>query len=109
MTGLAPQAGETARKIAEMLYQNMLGLGVGPAFPVSIAEMIEPFVRSAQDEARREAEKERDEWKARVEAVNGSMLAHFQRDHIEGDGPEIDRWKRKVAALEEQLRQAKTT
>ena len=25
-----------------------------------------------------------------------SMKSHFQRDHLEGDGPEIDRWKRKL-------------
>lgn len=47
------------------------------------------------------AERERDEAKARVSEVELSCLAHFQRDHLEGDGPEIDRWRWKVAVLEQ--------
>jgi len=34
-----------------------------------------------------------------------SMLSHFQREHLEGDGPEIDRWKRKNEALKTEVEQ----
>jgi hypothetical protein len=33
---------------------------------------------------------------ARVKELEVSCISHFQRDHLEGDGPEIDRWKRKL-------------
>jgi len=31
-----------------------------------------------------------------------SMAEHFQRDHLAGDGPEIDRWRTRVKVLEAQ-------
>ena len=37
---------------------------------------------------------------ARVKEVEASMVSHFQREHLEGDGPEIDRWKARVRELE---------
>lgn len=37
----------------------------------------------------------------RIIDLENSMKGHFQRDHLEGDGPEIDQWKRK---MEEQKR-----
>lgn len=50
-----------------------------------------------------------DEWmamlnekQARIEALEQSMVDHFQNEHLAGDGPEIDRWKRRVEALEKQ-------
>jgi hypothetical protein len=36
---------------------------------------------------------------ARAEALQKSMAEHFQRDHLSGDGPEIDRWKARAAKL----------
>jgi hypothetical protein len=36
---------------------------------------------------------------AEVERLKASMVEHFQREHLEGDGPEIDRWKREVERL----------
>lgn len=44
----------------------------------------------------KEKEAERDALRAEVERLKVSMVNHFQREHLEGDGPEIDRWKRKV-------------
>lgn len=41
---------------------------------------------------------------ARVQEVELSCISHFQRDHLEGDGPEIDRWKRKLASQEAHVR-----
>ena len=46
---------------------------------------------------------------ARVKEVEASMVSHFQREHLEGDGPEIDRWKarvREVETVRDQLSQA---
>ncbi len=40
--------------------------------------------------------------KAEVKKLQDSMIRHFQREHLEGEGPEIDRWKRK---LTEQMRE----
>jgi hypothetical protein len=36
---------------------------------------------------------ERDSLRAEVERLKVSMAEHFQRDHLAGDGPEIDRWR----------------
>jgi hypothetical protein len=41
---------------------------------------------------------------AEVERLKLSMLAHFNEEHLAGDGPEIDRWKRKVERLQAELR-----
>lgn len=35
--------------------------------------------------------------------LSASMLRHFQEEHLMGDGPEIDRWKRRLAEREEQI------
>ncbi len=32
------------------------------------------------------------------ERLRVSLVEHFQREHIEGDGPEIDRWKARIDA-----------
>jgi len=37
--------------------------------------------------------------RAEVERLKLSILAHFNEEHLAGDGPEIDRWKREVARL----------
>lgn len=37
---------------------------------------------------------------ARVAEMEQSMLGHFQREHLAGDGQEIDRWKRQKATME---------
>lgn len=34
-----------------------------------------------------------------IAGLKESMVAHFNRDHLAGDGPEIDRWKLANAAL----------
>jgi hypothetical protein len=36
---------------------------------------------------------------ARVKEHEDSMVRHFQEEHLAGDGPEIDRWKRHVAGV----------
>jgi len=47
-----------------------------------------------------QAEAECDALKQRVSALESSMVRHFQEEHLAGDGPEIDRWKARVAELE---------
>lgn len=42
---------------------------------------------------------------AEVVRLKRSMTDHFDRDHLAGDGPEIDRWKARVAALTDALRE----
>lgn len=37
----------------------------------------------------------------KIEELETSMILHFQKEHLEGDGPEIDRWKRMVKQLTE--------
>lgn len=34
-----------------------------------------------------------------LERVEASMVRHFQEEHIAGDGPEIDRWKARLAII----------
>lgn len=46
---------------------------------------------------------ERDDARAEVERLKQSMADHFTRDHLAGDGPEIDRWKREVERLKQAL------
>lgn len=41
--------------------------------------------------------------KERVSQLEASMVSHFQREHLEGDGPEIDRWRLQTAALREEI------
>jgi len=36
---------------------------------------------------------------ARLKEHEDSMVRHFQEEHLAGDGPEIDRWKRHVAGV----------
>lgn len=55
------------------------------------------------------AEQERDALRARVAQLEASMVSHFQRQHLDGDGPEIDRWRARVAELSKYLREAITT
>lgn len=38
-----------------------------------------------------------------VEQLKDSMLRHFQDEHLAGDGPEIDRWKRRCAERDEHI------
>lgn len=46
----------------------------------------------------------------RVQELEASIADHFQRDHLEGDGPEIDRWRRAVGeALEEAAKAIEAT
>lgn len=40
--------------------------------------------------------------KARITELKQSMASHFQREHIEGDGPEIDRFRARLAAANEE-------
>jgi hypothetical protein len=47
-----------------------------------------------------------DRLEARVKELEASMVGHFQREHLEGDGPEIDRWKCKVDQLRRDLQAA---
>lgn len=37
---------------------------------------------------------------ARVKELESSMASRFQREHLKGDGPEIDRWRRRVISAE---------
>lgn len=46
-----------------------------------------------------EALRRADAAEARVKELEQSMIGHFQREHLEGDGPEIDRWKARLAAF----------
>ncbi len=39
----------------------------------------------------------------RTMKLETSMIKHFQDEHLAGDGPEIDRWKKKVKDLEAEL------
>lgn len=41
----------------------------------------------------REMREREAELRAEVERLKASMIGHFQREHLEGDGPEIDRWR----------------
>ena len=43
----------------------------------------------------------------RIRELEKSIADHFTNEHLAGDGPEIDRWKRKVAELEAELAKAK--
>lgn len=43
---------------------------------------------------------------AEVEKLQRSMTAHFTEEHLAGDGPEIDRWKREVERLTRELAEA---
>lgn len=45
--------------------------------------------------------RELEEARADVERLKESMQRHFVEEHLAGDGPEIDRWKRQCAALEQ--------
>ena len=36
----------------------------------------------------------REQLQQRITELEASMIRHFQEEHLEGDGPEIDRWKR---------------
>ena len=36
--------------------------------------------------------------KERIAELGASIARHFAEEHLAGDGPEIDRWKRRVAA-----------
>lgn len=36
----------------------------------------------------------------RIKDLETSIIKHFHEEHLAGDGPEIDRWKRKVKELE---------
>jgi DNA repair exonuclease SbcCD ATPase subunit len=47
------------------------------------------------------------ELEARIAELEASMVRHFQEEHLAGDGPEVDRWKRRVAELEAKLAEAK--
>lgn len=42
-----------------------------------------------------------------VDRLKQSMVDHFKRDHLAGDGPEIDRWKARVQELEAQIETAR--
>jgi len=42
-------------------------------------------------------------WAIKVKELEVSMILHFQKEHLEGDGPEIDRWKRRVKELEDNI------
>src|SRR4051812_2094316 len=37
---------------------------------------------------------------ARVRQLEESIAGHYHRDHLAGDGPEIDKWKARVRELE---------
>ncbi len=52
------------------------------------------LLRAAQS-LHRAWKREREE----VERLKQSMVHHFQREHLAGDGPEIDRWRAEVAKL----------
>ena len=45
---------------------------------------------------------------SKVKELQDSMVSHFQRQHLEGDGPEIDRWRFKLKAAEAEVEQLKT-
>jgi hypothetical protein len=39
----------------------------------------------------------------RIRELEASCLSHFQREHLEGDGPEIDRWRLRAKADHEKI------
>lgn len=72
------------------------------------AALSEQAAAATKAEAERdEARRERDALRAEVARLKTSMAEHFQRDHLAGDGPEIDRWKARVRELEAQIETAR--
>ena len=67
--------------------------------PRLVHDFCEGYEMVDADNATREIER----LEARVKEVEASMVSHFQREHLEGDGPEIDRWKAQVRDIEEVL------
>ena len=60
-----------------------------------------------RDCARAYAAQEVAEAQREVARLQKSMVNHFQTEHLEGDGPEIDRWKARCARLEVRLQRIK--
>jgi hypothetical protein len=49
--------------------------------------------------AAKDAEADAERLAARIKQLEESAVRHFQEEHLAGDGPEIDRWKRRVKHL----------
>ena len=58
---------------------------------------------SAVERERDEAREKLAKAESHVKEVEQSCLSHFLREHLEGDGPEIDRWRARGKALEAQV------
>ena len=83
-----------------------LFIGSGGYLTCAVLECPNPGVGDAIARLQRERDEARERLakaEARVREVEQSRLSHFQREHIEGDGLEIDRWRAKGKALEAQV------
>ena len=68
----------------------------------SLAEY-ERLSRALVDDLEQKLEEAREELAKANERINEQQLGimrHFRDEHLAGDGPKIDRWKRRLAAVE---------
>lgn len=82
---------EVIREALEHFKKNAFD-GYGYEMPGSAGKAL-----TALDALARELE----DAKAEAERLKESMQRHFIEEHLAGDGPEIDRWKRQCAALDQ--------
>ena len=68
-----------------------------------------PFVEPVEEEMVLAADYDRDvgELNERINQLEVSMVGHFQREHLEGDVPEIGRWKMKHAEQAREIKRLK--
>jgi hypothetical protein len=71
------------------------------AICINLMNDADPSLREENERLQAEAG-HKHEWALRLQKENerlrASMVDHFQKEHIEGDGPEIDRWKARIEA-----------
>lgn len=90
--------------VADLLHSAVpeLARAVAEAWEREQAQLTPPIFAGAMMVLKEESERQHDRAdaaEARVKELERSIIGHFQREHLEGDGPDIDRWKARLRVL----------